>query len=279
MEGWKESLSPEQQEKGIVKNAETFNDFVNKAIGGDSMLGRSITIPGVDATPEERTLFNDKVVKHSDSLVNGDDKLGTMMKWGLPESKDGYKVDPDREYSLTDDQISRFKEDSHNAAMTQDQFYAQLNTIDDRSKSMSADGKAASEAEWLSLDAEWGASKGDKIDSINAMLDLMSAPDSIKDAVKNKTMDADSVRFLTKIMESVKGESIQAAKDKSSGADLLPPPQAYEARTVVMDSEAYRDASHPMHASAKLRHLQLTDMVAGKKPSNEYGGPILQQAR
>lgn len=278
MEGWKESLSAEIQEKGIVKNAATFEDFVNKAIGADSMLGRSISIPGVDATPEEHTAFRDKVVKHSDSLVDSTDRLGTMMKWGLPESKDGYQVDPDRKYSINDEQIARLKGDAHDSAMTQEQFYKQLHTIDDRVKSQGDESQTALEADRAGIFEEWGASKADKLDAIDAYMDLMGADEGMKKAVR-ENMSAAQLKFFSKAAASVKGESIQAAKDKSTGADLMSPGEAEVAIKKIMDGDAYFDMTNPGHKHARHRVMQLNDMAAGRKPQDEYGAPILQVQR
>ncbi len=278
MEGWKESLSAEIQEKGIVKNAATFEDFVNKAIGADSMLGRSISIPGVDATTEEHTAFRDKVVRHSDSLIDSTDRLGTMMKWGLPENKDGYQVDPDRTYSLNDDQMAQLKADAHGSAMTQEQFYANLHTIDDRIKSQGDEATTALDADRAAIFEEWGAGKADKLDAIDAYMNLMGADEGMKKAVR-ENMSAAQLAFFSKAAASVKGESIQAAKDKSSGADLLTPPEAETAIKKIMDGDAYFDASNPGYKHARHRVMQLNDMAAGRKPQNEYGAPIVQVQR
>lgn len=275
MEGWKESLPAEMQESGIVKNAETFEDFAKKAIGADSMLGRSISIPGVDATPEERASFDEKVSKHSDTLGNLDNKDDVLKKWGRPDDKSGYKGDPDKEYTID---MEALQSEAFSLALTQDQFFEMANSRQSMIDGLTSDNKTALDADRESIFEEWGASKADKLDNIDAYMDLMGADDGMKKAVR-ENMTSAQLRFFSKAAASVKGESIQAAKDKSSGADAMTPAEANEALSKVKNGDAYFDVTHPNHKHARLRALQLTDMAQGRQPKSEYGAPILQVQR
>jgi len=275
MEGWKESLPSELQEAGIVKNAESFEAFAKKAIGADSMLGRSISIPGVDATPEERAAFDEKVSKHSDTLGNINNKDDVLKKWGRPDEKEGYKGDPDKEYSID---MEALRQEAFDLALTQDQFFALANKRQSMLENLTNENKTALDADRQTIFDEWGAAKADNLDKIDALLDLMGADEGMKSAV-HENMTSAQLRVFEKMANSVKGESIQAARDKNTGADMLNPAEANEALQKIMEGDAYFNASHPNHKHARLRALQLTDMAAGRQPKAEYGAPILQVQR
>jgi len=213
------------------------------------------------------------VVKHSEALINIDDRVGTMMKYGTPDTKEGYKVDPDREYSISEDDINRLKGDAHDSFMTQDQFYKQLHTIDERVKSQGDNAKTSLDADRNTVFEEWGASKAANLEDVQAYIDLMGFD------VSTDRLDAGQLRAFAKAANSTKGESIQAAKDKSSGADLMAPAEAEQAINAIMNGDAYFDATNPGHKHARHRVMQLNDMAAGRKPSNEYSTPILQVQR
>jgi hypothetical protein len=266
MDGWKESLSADLQGKPMVQNAASLEAIINNAIGLESKMGRSISIPGVDAAPEEHTLFLDKVLKTTDKLSTIDNKDDILKKWGRPDELAGYQGDPDKDYGFD---MEAAKKEAFDLSLTQDQFFAMVNQRQTAVDGIIDTNKSATEADRATVFDEWGASKAEKLDNIDAFMDLMGFPDGTKTAVR-ENMTADQLRAFSKAAASVKGETIQAAKDKSTGADRLTPMEANQAIDKIMESPSFNSTMDPNHKNVMNRYYQLLDMAAGRQPQEYY---------
>lgn len=266
MDGWKESLSEDLQGSEMVKNAQSLESIVSNAVGLEKKLGRSLTVPGMDATPEEHQLYLEKVLKTTDKLSTIDNHDDILTKWGKPEDKADYKGDPDKEYSFDMDAL---RNEAAELGLTQDQFFNMVNGRQSALDTMNETNTNNLTADRQAVFEEWGASKADKLDNIEAYMELMGASESAKAALRENMSGAD-MKFFARASESIKGETIQAAKDKSNGATKYTPNEANEAISKLMASDAYRDSMHANHKQTLNRYYQLIDMSKGNQPKEYY---------
>ncbi len=265
-DNWRESLSEEVRSKPMVENARDLNHLVEQAIGLESKMGRSLTIPLPDANQEEWGLFHEKALKNSDKLILMDNKDDIFTKLGKPEDKDGYKGDPDKEYSVD---VEALKATAYDLNLSQDQFFNLLNGSQDNINQQLETGKTNNDAERATLYEEWGSTKANKLEAVDAMMDLFNFPEGVKNSIKSD-MPAEVLSAMSRMAESVSGEKIQAAKDKSTGASLHTPAESNTLANKMMEHPAFRDRTHSEHKQVMQQYLGYIDMAAGRKPKERY---------
>ncbi len=263
---WRDSLPEELRNKPLIANAPDLTHLLNNAIDMESHMGRSLTIPLPDASGDEWSQFNEKALKHSKDLIIMGNKDDILTKLGKPGDKADYKGDPDKEYSID---VDGMKETAFDLGLTQDQFYSLLNGTQGRINTQTDTAKATLDTERAALYDEWGAAKGNKLEAIDAMMNLFNFPDATKESIKGN-MPAEVLDAMSRMAESISGENIQAAKDKTSGASLYTPSEANALVTKTMEHEAFRDKMHPEHKQVQQQYLSYLDMAAGRKPKEHY---------
>lgn len=265
-DNWRDSLPQELRDKPIVANATDLTHLIQNTVDLESKMGRSLTIPLPDASADEWGLFHDKALKNSDKLVLMDNKDDIYTKLGKPEDKDGYKGDPDKEYSVD---VDALKQTAFELNLSQEQFFDLLNGSQTKINKQLEDGKAKNDGERATLYEEWGAAKANKLEAVDAMMDLFNFPDSVKESIKGN-MPAEVLNAMSRMAESISGEKIQAAHDKTSGASLYTPGEANALVTKTMAHEAFRDRMHPEHKQVMQQYFGYLDMAAGRKPKEKY---------
>lgn len=263
---WRDSLPEELRNKPLIANAPDLTHLLNNAIEMESHMGRSLTIPLPDAPADEWSMFHEKALKNSDKLVLMDNKDDIYTKLGKPGDKDGYKGDPDKDYSVD---VDALKQTAFDLNLSQDQFYNLLNGSQSNLTKQLEDGKLKNDGERATLYDEWGATKANKLEAVDAMMDLFNFPDSVKESVK-EGMPAEVLNAMSRMAESISGEKIQAAHDKSTGASMYTPSEANTLVTKTMEHEAFRDRMHPEHKQIMQQYFSYLDMAAGRKPKESY---------
>jgi hypothetical protein len=266
MSDWRESLSEEMRSKPIVANARDLNHLVEQTIGLESKMGRSLTIPQADSTPEEWALFNEKALKNSDKLVMMDNKDDLLTKMGKPADREGYKADPDKEYTID---VEAAKDQALALGLTQDQYFAMVNNAQDRVNAQGETNKAALDASRNALYEEWGAAKPGKLESIEGMMELFKFPEEARESMRNN-MPADVLAAMARVAEGVSGEKITAANDRTQGKAIVTPAEAEGLINKYREHEAFTDKTHPQHKHNMNNYLAAIDMAAGRPPKPKY---------
>ena len=192
-------------------------------MGFESKMGNSLTMPRADATAEERQLFDEKVLKLSDNLISLDNKDDLLTKLGKPADKEGYKADPDKEYTID---LESAKDQALALGLTQEQYYNMVNNAQDKVNSQGETNKADHNAAMDGLYEEWGAAKPDKLKAIEGALELFKAPEAMKEQFKAGNLNSDLVSMLSRMAEGISGEKITAANDRSQGRAVVTPGEA-----------------------------------------------------
>jgi hypothetical protein len=266
MSEWREQLSEEYRDKPIIANARDLNHVVEQLVGLESKMGNSLTMPRADSTLEERQLFDEKVLKLSDNLVTLDNKDDLLAKLGKPVDREGYKPDPDKEYTID---VEAAKDQALALGLTQEQYFNMVNSAQDNVNKQGESNKAALDTARNEVYEQWGAAKGDKLDSIEGMMELFKFPDSVKESMRND-MPAEVLSAMARVAEGISGERLTAANDRSQGRAVVTPGEAEGLITKYQSHEAFKDRTHPQYKQVQNQYLAAIDMAAGRKPKEKY---------
>ena len=264
---WRDSLPEELRNKPLIANAPDLTHLLTNAIDMESHMGRSLTIPLPDASTDEWTQFNDKALKHSKDLITMGNKDDILTKLGKPADKADYRGDPDKEYSID---VESMKDTAFDLGLTQDQFFNLVNGTQGRVNTQAETAQATLDTGLTELYGEWGAAKASKLEAIDAMMNLFDFPEATKESLKSNKMPPEVLNAMSRMAESISGESIQGAKDKTTAASMYTPGEANELATKMENHEAFRDKMHPEHKQVQQQYLGYLDMARGNKPKERY---------
>ncbi len=162
-ERWQDSLESEELQTSPVLDryktpAEAYQGLIEK----ESMLGRSFTLLGKDASAEQRTKWlNESVAKHMPEMMlkpTFDTEDGAKETWamlGVPEDKSGYEL-PEDFKGLPDGMEDQLIEIALNMGATKEQYQAMVTHYADASVTLEEGNVLAQEESEAELKGLWG---------------------------------------------------------------------------------------------------------------------------
>ena len=263
---WVEQLPEPIREWDEVKNADSPDKFWDQVVNMRSRLGRSITIPGEDASEDARKEFLDKLKSNVPDLMprpkleDEDSYKETLRLLGYPEKEDEY-TPPELEVpegaELSEDKLNYFKKLAFEAGLTNKQF----KTIIEKFVSDEIANAIAQQEQFdsaiQSLKQEWGA-KFDENAQIAEVIRKQYFP------FVPEIMSADTIKAFVNIAKEIGGESTSLAGVQQKSGMLTPEEAAFQLSEILNNKEhPYWNPRDPAHKAARKRVSQLTRMKVG----------------
>jgi hypothetical protein len=258
---WAQALPAELHDLPHLAGAQSPADFKAKVVNDAQYRGQSIRIPTDEAGEEGWKEFNEKLQTRVPALAmipREDDEAGyesLFHKLGKPKAADGYNLEDGR--TFTGD-LEALKGYAFNAKMTNAQFRALANQLNDSQVSAQEAAKQGLATGMATLKAEWGQAFDDRMAATVKVLE--GAPAYILESFKAGTLPADQIRYFYSLHQ-VGAEGSEVVNQESQNQPKMTPD---EARQRLDDHEAkYKGIarSHPDWKYYVDRRLELIGAV------------------
>lgn len=256
LKDWKASLPEELQNDKSLESFDDIGKLARAFVDTKADVGRSIRIPGPDAAPEAIDTFNEKLKEAVPGLMrmpdidNTEQVMELYDRLGRPKEPSEYPTPEGLpEGDLGDNlkaQLNELKRVSHEAGLTKAQFEAQAKTIVDNFNNQLAaiEGKTGAEMEKLQLD--WGAALDTKFKTALDLAQQTNAPQSLRDGIANRSLDADTMKWLDGMAAALSGKGPQMQFQGQQSSTAMTPAEANAQITEIMDRKEYWDPSSPV---------------------------------
>ena len=233
-----------------------------------SRMGRSITIPGEDASDEDRQSFKqrlrDKVTGLVELPAEGDSEgWGEFYKQlGRPDQIEDYTVTQEIVENVPTDVLKGYAEAALKANIPRDNFKAFMEQVAQEHQVAEQQQQKAYEEDMTALKGEWGLAFDERVTAAKGILDKFF-PGAELDMTD---LNSNLVKGLHAISQSLGGESPQIAQ-QSNGATLT----VGEAKMQI--AEIRNNPQHPYNNPADPNHKYAREKVQALYkqafPSNE----------
>jgi len=225
-EEWKTVLVPDEfKDMPVVQNAKTPKDIFNRLGYLDSKVGRSIAIPGKDATHEDWTEFHQKVQNKIPGLLElpePDDIPGfesLYNKLGRPEDTSGYE-NPSFEGTegVEFDQavMDRFKPIAHKFGLSKKQYKGIVEEYLGEDLEKATQAYATHKEQISELHKEWGAAAEHKTQKAAAIAKEFFPNTNLANLIKDQKIDAGTLKDLVNIGSRLGEEGQQLVGEQNT---------------------------------------------------------------
>lgn len=257
---WDDLVSAEVKEQygNVLENAKTPDDLVKQFANAQSMIGRSVRIPGEDASDDQRREFLDKL-KGIDGVVvtgTGEDKDKHFREsMGVPEKPEDYKVDLSKlpeGVEIPQSELDQQRKLWHELGLSPEQAQKAADAHFERySNDVQAFEENSRQAK-AELQRELGAAYEEKMVSakytMNTLLDKDTAEYIRSTPLIHNTQ---FIKAMAAMGEKLKDDgSVSAARRQELS---LTPEEAKERIAEIQGNPAYLDANHPEHKSLVMK--------------------------
>ena len=231
--------------EGVVKSY----SHLEKMMGADK-AGRTVTLLGDDATPEQKSEFFGKL---------GRPESADKYSFALPEGADTTRLDA-------------LRTTAHELGLSDAQFNGLATADAEYNGSAAEEGEsnnalAAKEAE-TSLRKEWGAAYDNRVAGIDAAAKSLSIGDDQLNGLRDAMGPVEAMKFVDNLAVQLRDDSVDLGTSQISG--LKTPEQAKQDMGELQMSKEFMDAwldrQHPGHAAAVAKKTSLAKMMTGMTP-------------
>ena len=264
---WREALPEEIREAGALKDIPDVNTLAKSYVDAQSFVGRSIRIPGEDASDEVKSEFNTKLTevpgvgRIPTTESSAEDWQEFYGKMGRPEAPDGYKIERTSESGDPEMEAS-FLSKMHEIGLNQAQASEMVNWMNSGSSNITQEMEAQQEKALGELKTEWGQAYDKKIgDARNAL--QVYGDDALVEML-NTTGLGDSPSMIKAFAKIGEGLTEDAALNLGGVQSATNTPA--EARSKIDEiignpNHPYNDGNHPSHASEVARVARLYQAI------------------
>lgn len=267
---WVEQVPEFARGWGEIDKAESMEALFNNFGEMRSHMGRSIKIPGEDASTEDMTTFHQKMMDKVPGLMQTPDMddesvIGNLQaKMGKPESLDGYKAPEIEDVTFNDEQLADIKGLAHELGLTKKQFTKLAEKMGTQNAAQTSAAKDANATEIKAIQEEWGLAAEAKYQATVNFAKQAGAPEALVEALTNKQVDAKTVFWLSQLSKGVSEKSnMDFSSNNSNG--ILSPAEAQE-----KIGEILKNSEHPYHTGGEAAKRKMSDLIKLANPG-EYG--------
>lgn len=261
---WRDGLPDDiSGDKGLAD----FNDIGGLAkayLDTKADNGRSLRIPGAEATPEAKAAFNASLIEKIPGLtrIPGDDssdedKASFYTQMGKPAEATGY-TQPENLSDALKDGMNALAKVAFENDLTQAQFKRlATNLVTDSTAAGDAVNDGYTDQN-NKLKLDWGSALGAKSQAILELAKQTGAPESIVNAITNKQLDMNTMKWMDGLVESLSGEGGQMNfQGNNDEAGRVTPTEAATQIDEIMNRKEYFDSGSPLQAGLIKKVVEL----------------------
>ena len=231
---WRSNLPDSLVSAPYFRGADSLEAAIADITRAAETAGTSLRIPGPDASDEARAEFYDRIVEKAPGVMRKPDILddtsvnAVLRDLGLPAEASEYTYEVDERLNMSDERVGELKAMAHEAGLTKNQFDKFMGKLTERDlgdlNAMIADrDKGLGE-----LKGEWGAAYEQRMGKVAKVLDMIDAPDALREMFQEGQLSAADLRMFYNVADRLSGgEGGQVAgQGKSEPAPVLTPHEA-----------------------------------------------------
>jgi hypothetical protein len=265
---WKNNLPEEVQGWQEVQQSDSPEKFFDQIANMRKRMGQSIRVPGQDAGEDQLNEFYNNLEEKVPGLMrkpNPEDESSieaAFRAMGMPENPEEYTLQKD---DVTDAELKDLQTMAKNIGMTKKQFNKFSEAMLQINRNSSKQFQENIDSERNALLNDWGAATDERMNEILNIAEATGASPAMVEAIKNKTVDAHTAKWLYQLGQQLGGEEVNAHIQQKTMA----PDEASESINDIMNNSAhpYWDASHPDHDKAVQKVIKLHRLASGEKMS------------
>ena len=266
LKDWKTTLPEELQSDKSLEDFDDVGKLARAFVDTKADNGRSIRIPGPDASTDVVDSFNAKLLESVPGLMqtpdvdNAEAMNGLYDKLGRPKAPSDYATPeglPDSDLGRSmETQLGELKKSAYETGLSKKQFDAQAKAIVENFKSQVSvmDGKTAEEQEKLRLD--WGSALDSKYKSALDLAQQTDAPESVRNGIANRTLDSATMKWIDGMVTAL-SDSPQMRFQGQQDDTRVTPAEAEAQIHELMERKEYWDATSPMQAGLVKKVVDL----------------------
>lgn len=253
---WKNNLPKEVQQWQEVQQSDSPEKFFDQMANMRKRMGQSIRVPGQDAGEEQLNEFYENLQKRVPGLMrtpNPEDPESmeqVMRALGKPEDESGYALE-----DATEEELKDLRAMAKEVGMTKAQFKKFAEGMLGANKLGKAQFEERITREQMTLKQHWGAATDERYQDILNIAEATGASEALINEIKNKTIDANTAKWLYQLGKQLGGEAVQAHVQQKQMA----PDEARESIDDILNNpqHPYWHASHPDHQKAVDKVINL----------------------
>ena len=266
-----ESLPEDLRGNAALANFKDAGSLAKSFVEMKSMQGSSIRIPSKEASEEDIKAFNDKLIEQMPSLMykpNFDDPEQSTEFYrtlGKPSDAKEYEIPTIEGVEMPEERGEALRQIALEADLTK----AQFNKVMEATLKIDAEAMAASaanlEAEAKELHSEWGMAYDQNKQTVLNVAKHTGAPDRLIEAIGNDAAGVDTMNWILKMSNLVKGEGINVG-EQLGGKQTTNKDTPAEARAKISEINAnkkhpYWNQADPAHKDALATMVKLQEMA------------------
>lgn len=267
---WRDHLPEDIASDKSLESFDSIDKLAKAYIDTKADVGRSIRIPGPDADDSTIDTFNAKLMEAVPGLMrvpNPDDadSLNQVFdKLGRPKEATEYAIPegiPDSEVGTNfKKQLEGMRELAHENGLTKTQWEKQATKLIENFNNQLNEMEGATYDEQERLRSEWGSATDSKFKSILDLAQQTDAPESLREGIINRTLDADTMKWLDSMVSALSDGPqmrFQGMQDKHR----ITPNEAEAQINEIMAREEYWDPTSPQQKTLLDKVIELQKVV------------------
>jgi len=258
-ESWLASLPEELQISPDLQDIKSVEALAENFIERGKHVGASIRIPSEDASKEDWSKFHSRLVERVPNLMptpdftDKDSVNDIMTRMGKPEAAGKYKDPEGMELPNGAD----LRELAFNLNLTQSQYEGLVKGTFDKMNSDNEVSALQQTENLMNLKKDWGLAFDEKIGRVGALLEIMEAPEPLKNAFKENAMDTALVKWLDDISAAIGTEGGNLFNEET---EVMTPLDAQTRLDEIMSNmdHPYWDQGKTGHKAAVMEVEELT---------------------
>jgi len=279
---WRDALPDDIKESGALQDIKDINTLAKSYVDAQSFIGRSIRIPGDDASDDVKNDFREKLTKvpgvgYIPTSESSEEEWGQFYgTLGRPDTADDYKM-PQRDDLAGDPDVDkRLLGEMHKLGLTNNQATGLMGYLNDGQANMQANIAANMESASNTLKEEWGQAYDRKLQEARNALQAYAEPEFVE--MLNSTGLGDSPHMIKAFAKIGENLSEDVAKNLGEGAQGgMTPAEAIQQIADIRgnSNHPFNDPSNPSHNHEAERMAQLYQAAYG---ANDADPDMFEQA-
>lgn len=232
---WRAGIPEDIRGSPALKDIKDPGALARSFLEAQSMLGNSVRLPSKEGGEEARKAFRTRMLEVGKDYgvmpmpgVEEDD-TPVLRALGAPEKGTDYEVPEITSASglkFDDAEIAVFREAATASGLTKKQFKKVVESMAKAREPAAVAAQQKFEEGHTALKGEWGQAYDQRLATVEKLLEANQAPESLRQAAKDKRIDAASAKWLYTLLNEFGDTTELTTQGKRAGTGVLTPLEA-----------------------------------------------------
>lgn len=252
--------------------AQDAGSLAKQFLDAQSYIGSSIRVPSEEAGEEDRRAFYEKIQKHAPDLIPRPDSADAeamnalWSQLGKPQDANEYSL-PE---GVSKEDVTDLLGFAHEANLTNSQVNTLIGKMSEQSTAQQTEAQQRFEQDQQALRQEWGQAYDQNIQTVANLVKQTGAPEAIATAAAKGELDSTVAKWLHGLSSQFKGEGTELSGQQGQPTSMTPQEATAQLDEIYSNREhPLHMPSHPSHANAIRRVVELNAYALGQKPPSQ----------